>query len=363
MRHRIAHVISTPKGIGGAERVLAALARGGSSRGFEQIVLNPFGGDPSDLRDVLRVPVVSKRGDRLVDLPGLRRWLRMQLKAFKPDLVHSHLFHASVVVASLPSAGIPRVMSHQHGATLGRAGRHFEQALDRWAGARFTRVAACSEFVRCFLLNEYGYPSQQVVTILNGWEGSPLPRRGRRTSMTVVCIANFRPEKGHSVLLSAFAQVAHVHPSTRLALAGGGPLRAQLQRQARDLGIEERINFLGTVENVWPLLSEADVLVLPSLYESLGIVAIEAMAAGLPVVASNVGGIPELIQPGINGELVEPGDAAALSRGLDAVLSNPKKRLAFGEAGRLRAEHLTMSATVQRYFDLYSELWDLREAD
>ena len=354
---RIAHVISTPRGIGGAEKVLAALVARGSSEGWEQVVLNPFSSDEvPDLGGVLTGVDYRRRvGSTLTDILRLRRWLKGEITAFGPDLVHVHLFHALVAVASVRLRGMPKVVTHHHGDFFHVHRRRSDEFLDRAMGRRYDSIVAVSDAVRRFLLSHYGYRSEKVVTIRNGWSGEPLPRKDGRDVSTVVCVGNLRVEKGHGVLLRAFARTLADRPA-RLVLVGDGPLRHQLAAEVSSLGIDAHVSFLGSRDDVWAVLSEADIFAFPSLSEPLGIAVMEAMAAGLPVIASDVGGLPEVVQHGVSGLLVQPGDERSLSDGLGRLLDDPAARAEMGEAGRMAAQDMKMATTIDRYVEHYRRL-------
>jgi glycosyltransferase involved in cell wall biosynthesis len=356
---RIAHVISTPAGVGGAERVVAALADAGARRGWEQIVLNPFARDPEKSKLASLCASATYAGHPCsgwAQVPGTRRWLKKALQEVSPAIVHAHLFHALVAVASIRlSAGPPYVATHHHGDHFSYQGRRSYELIDRYAGARFDRVVVASEWVREFLFARYHYPPDKVVRIPNGWSGHPLPRN-EAAQPTIVCVANFRPQKGHETLLEAFSRVRARVPDARLVLVGGGVLEQSTQAHASRLGLQQAVEFVGAVPDVWPYLSEAHVFALASLYEPQGVAVIEAMAAGLPVVASAVGGIRETVQPGRTGELVPSGDAQALADQLVRLLSSPALREEMGSAARRSAADLKMDVTTERYLGLYEEL-------
>lgn len=357
MTLRVAHVISTPRGVGGAERVLAALAARGRSEGWSQLVLNPFSQGPHPVIGTLlgTVEYRHRNGSRLRDLPGLRRWLKAELERFRPDLVHVHLFHALVLTSTIPARGGVRVVTHHHGDIFHVHGRRRDEFLDRHLGRRYSSIIAVSDAVRTFLVSGYRYPDEKVVTIRNGWVGTPLPWVGGGDRPNVVCIANFRIEKGHAVLLRAFVRVVGERPA-HLTLVGTGPLMRELQALALSLGIDSHVSFVGAVDDVWTVLSKADVFAFPSLSEPLGIAVMEAMAAGVPVIASGVGGIPELVSHDVTGILVPPGDELSLARGLERLLGDPVARAQMGEQGRQAAEGMKMEATMDRYVDHYRRL-------
>jgi glycosyltransferase involved in cell wall biosynthesis len=358
---RIVHLISSPAGYGGAEAVMVALLEGGAERGWEQAVLNPFARsteeDLSERCAEFGYEAFPARGARPLAVPATTRWARRRLGELRPDVLQVFLSHALVLTAALPrsAAGEVRVLSHQHGMHFEAANRRLAARLDRLAGRRFDHVVACSESVRRFLLESYRYPPDFVTSIRNGWSGTPLKLR-KEPQPTIVCTANFSAEKGHATLIEAFDTVARRIPEARLVLLGHGAEMAATRRRVAELGLGERVEFAGFQDSVWPWLARAHLFVLPSNYESLGIAVLEAMAAGLPVVATAVGGVTELVRPGVSGELVPPGDPAAMADALSAVLGDPGAALRMGDAGRAAAEEERMSACVDRYFDLYERL-------
>lgn len=356
---RIAHVIST-RGVGGAERIIAALVAGGAARGFDQVVLNPFadGGSASFATRCEPVPYKARRCDRLAELPALRRWLKSELDDFAPDIVHAVLFHARVVMATIARRpGACWLLTQAYDHTL-RMAPHawFKEPLDRWAGRRFDRVVAISDSVQQFLVREYGYPASKVVRISPGWEGVPLPPSASDVEPTVVCVAKFRPEKGHRVLLAAFDLVRRELPRARLRLVGDGELEPELRAEVAARALEENVEFAGAVPAIWPVLATAHVFALPSLSEAFGIAAAEAMAAGLPVVVSDVGGLPELVTPGVTGELFPPGDHEGLANHLVRLLRSPQLRERMGAAAREAAQDHSMERSVDRYVALYEDM-------
>lgn len=356
---RIAHIVSTPEGLGGAEKILLQLVEESAVRGYDYLVINPFDLTPSDsqLARGLGPRYRSRSTTRFSQLVSTRRWLRQQLDDFGADVVHAHLFHALVLTGTLPKSSVgPSVMTHHHGNHLVMQGRWFMERCDRWGGRRFDRVVACSDWVKRFLIEDYSYPSDRVVCIRNGWAGEPILRDELGTQSTIVCVANFRAQKDHATLLRAFKKVLASKPDTRLRLLGEGPLREPLERMVTELRISHAVTFEGEVPVVWPYLAASSVFVLSSTYEPLGIAVLEAMAAGLPVVASNVGGIPELVDHEGTGLLVSPEDSDSFATAILHLLNNPKRAVQMGEAGRVAAEEFRIEKMLSAYFHLYEEL-------
>ena len=158
------------------------------------------------------------------------------------------------------------------------------------------------------------------------------------------------------MLIEAFAKAVERLPDARLVLLGDGPELPAVRDLIAERGLSERVELPGPQDDVWPWLAKAHVFALASHYEPLGIAVLEAMAAGLPVVATGVDGIGELVEPGVTGRLVEPGDPAALAAALADVLGNPDAARRMGQAGRSFAAGERMDACVDRYFELYERL-------
>ena len=356
---RVAYVTSS-RGVAGAEELIAALVAAGQTRGWEQIVLNPFGNAGSIALAERCAPVSceTRECSSVLGLPRLRSWLDRRLAELQPDIVHVVLFQATVLTASVPRRRERRLLTHVYGEGLAELTQPRMRArLDRWACGRYDHISAISDAVREFLERGHGFPPPPVGRIRLGWRGAPQPPKvSPDRPPTIVCVAALRPEKGHDTLLAAFAEVRDAVPQARLVLVGDGSQRPQVEATIRAAGMQDNVRLTGRVDEIWPHLADADVFALTSPSEALGIAIMEAMAAGLPVVATNVGGIPELVTPGATGELFAVRDHRELARKLVALLQSPQRRrdmsaAALREAGAMRMEH-----SVEQYFELYDRL-------
>jgi glycosyltransferase involved in cell wall biosynthesis len=352
---RIAHVISSDAGIGGAEQVLAHLVHASRRRGDDVVVLRPFGRDDTEhfLAGLLGDVAVRSRGTnrrRAVELPRAVRWLRQELALFRPDVVHAHLVHAAIAVAACPRHGAATVMTHHHGDVLQLQHRRVEDRLDRWATRRFGTVVAVSDAVARFVHLHDHIPAGRIVTIRNGWSGQPVPHA---PEPVITTIGNLRREKGHEHLIRAMPLVLASHPELTLVVIGDGPLRASLHELSVEIGVGSHVRFLGHTDDVWPHLARSLLYVQPSVAEPLGIAVMEAMAAGLPVVATRTGGLPELVDSR-TGILVPPLDPAALAAAIGQLLDQPPARLeAMGAAARSAASAWTIEAMTSAYASVY----------
>jgi L-malate glycosyltransferase len=227
-------------------------------------------------------------------------------------------------------------------------------ALQRQAYRCAHAIVANSSAARDQLLHE-GVPDASIRVIPNGVDiDSCAGAREPRPMRTILTVANLRREKAHEILLDAVARVGSTHADLRVVIAGDGPRAAELRALAAKLGLDDRVEFLGHCDDVGTLLREADLFVLPSRSEASPNSVLEAMAAGVPIVASAVGGLLELVQPGRTGLLVPPNDAPSLARAIESLLADPGRARALGAAARAAAaKHYSFDRMVREFEDLY----------
>jgi glycosyltransferase involved in cell wall biosynthesis len=273
------------------------------------------------------------------DSRALFETLRL-IRRERPDLIHAHTWKAGFVgriaarLRRIPS--IYTVHMWHFGRELPPAWRIFGPGLERtaarWSERTITVSRSGSEVGRQYRI---AAPSR-MVAIHNGIEDSPeRAYPGRNSIPVVVMVARFTSFKDHETIVRAFAEL---NIPARLQLVGDGPTRAATERLVDGLGIRDRVEFPGDRNDVTQLLCRADVFVLASKLDNLPISILEAMRAGLPVIASDVGGISELVQHGETGLLVPPFSVAPMAYALADLLSDRGKRLRLGRAGRARYE-------------------------
>ncbi|MGI8596948.1 MAG: glycosyltransferase family 4 protein [Thermoleophilaceae bacterium] len=344
------HALIDSLTVGGAEMLLAEFAPVARSAGIELSVGYLSGDEGSPAAGRLRESGVEPGYVPLGSLkdPSALRRVRRHLVGVGPDLVHTHLEYADLIGGvAARSLRIPAV-STLHAAewpTRGRAGAR--SRLAAMVRRRYAhRVIAVSENARSSYLARGWDVPEHVVTIHNGIAGRAEPGTGARVraqlglgpdDLVVAVVAALRPEKGHEIAAAACGRLVERFPKLRLLVVGDGEDRESVERALAPLG--PRAIRTGYRDDVMAVLDASDVLLAPSYTDAFPTALIEAMAAGVPVVASAVGGIPEIVDDGATGLLVAPpprpdGIAEALARALE----RPELRCALGRAARERFE-------------------------
>ncbi|MBI1724525.1 MAG: glycosyltransferase family 4 protein [Candidatus Tectomicrobia bacterium] len=377
---RVLHIITRLDRGGSADNTLLSCI-GQRRRGHEVVLAAGLGlTEESPMRpeaesegvQLVRIPSLIRAVHPVKDAVALRACWRL-IRGGRFDLVHTHTSKAGILgrlAARL--AGGCRVVHTPHGHVFyGYFGpwktRLFiwaERLMARWTDAIVTLTDREAEE---HLALGVGRPSQ-FVTIFSG---IPLPgpkaRAGtgpsRRRALglpaegaLVGSVGRLDPIKGHGLLIQAFALLGDRHPGARLILIGEGEKREEYQALARELGVAEGVRFMGWRDDVGDLLEELDLFAFPSRNEGMGRAAVEAMAAGLAVVAARTGGLPEVVREEETGLLVPPGDAAALSAAIGRLLARPEERRAMGEAGRRLAQAYSAERMCEKIEALYQRL-------
>jgi glycosyltransferase involved in cell wall biosynthesis len=294
---------------------------------------------------------------------GIR--LAFLLKRFRPDVVHTYLFHAGMVGRPLARAltrarVVSSVVSVDEWKTRSAA------ALEAGSLRLAHRILVNARAVGERLVSDSPGLGRAIVLQYNGLDLSEVDRTGPGTSVAetvrsqpVLLVAGrLHRAKGPDIGLAAFAEVSHSLPSARLVLVGGGPMETQLHTEVSRLGLDERVHFWGTVdhEQVIALMKESDLLLVPSRWEGLPAVVLEAFAAGLPVVATRVGGVPEIVDHERTGLLAEAGDAAGLAKECIRVLADPQLRTQLVERARAHVAEYSIEPMVRARLELYRSL-------
>ena len=361
----VLHLI-TELDVGGAQTALYRLLANRQDEQFQYHVACLYNGDGKTAEQIRGLGItVTDLGMRSPWHVGAMWHLYRLLRRERPFILYTWLFHANIsgrIVGRLTR--VPIIISGRRGLSIGGTGR---EQLTRWTASLDDRVVAVCEMARQAEIKHAGGRPEKVVTIYNGIKLAQVSSSARVTMrqkwgiapeiMLLGFVGRLHPVKGVGDLLRAVAVLRPQHPFLRLLIVGDSPLRADLEQQAAAFSLSDTVIFAGRQDDVAAVLPGLDVLVLPSLAEGLSNILLEAMAAGLPVVATAVGGTPELVIDGETGLLVPPQDADSLALAIRQLLENPILARQMGEAGRRRVQtHFSMEQMVKQTEQLYDAL-------
>ncbi len=360
---RIAHLIESD-GPGGAERVVVQLARALEAAGAKSVAFLPANGEGWLARELegSGVTIEHLELDRRLTR-GLARSLEGAFRRHRITVAHSHEFFMAVYGAwAARRVGIPHVIT-MHGGRYYAARLRRRLAL-RAAMALSGRTVAVSRPLSRQIARDLWFQERRIETIPNG-VGYRRPERAtlrdelRLTpeDHLLLSVGNLYPVKGHGHLVDALGLLAGQHPTLHLAIAGRGGLAEALAARARERGVAHRVHLLGLRSDVPAILAASDIFVHPSLAEGLPLALLEAMFAGRPIVASDVGEVSEALAHGEAGVVVEPGNPVALAAAIHTLLCDPRRASELGgRAARRALLEYDVSEMVRRYVRLYEDL-------
>lgn len=371
---RVVFVAGSPA-MGGTERNVLHLAGALLARDVPvEVVLLSEDGPLAEAYRARRIPVTTIPWSyRARAFPAEMRRLTAAVQKRRPDLVHSYGYPTIwwATLAALEAGSAARVIAIQAWDTWkGRA----DVLLDRVQAPAVHLAIADGEGARRFAVAQQGLPPERTRTVYDGVEPAELaPTRPPEATRAMLGIAGNGlaigvvarlddAHKGQSVLLRAAPRILAAAPGATVVLVGDGTDRPALEALAAQTGVADRVHFAGTRTDLGDVLAALDLLVIPSLrFESVPKILLEGMAAGRPIVASRVGDIPELLEDGLTGRLVPPGDPMALADAILACLADPAgtARLGVAARGTVAAKGLLLEATAATIHGLYSDL--LRE--
>ena len=364
MKHRVLQLI-TRLPVGGAERLIADTVRKLDRSRYEPVVCCiQARGEMATEIERAGVPVIclermkSKRFDW-----GAVGVLERLLRSERIGLVHSHLYHANLYGRlACRRAGVPAVVSVHNTYTSPKLHRRL---INRFLARSTKRVIAVSEDIKRDLMRHDGIPAGRIVVISNGVDFARLSTSTTRAqarlrlgigeaTLAVGCVARLEEQKGHRFLLEAMSLLRDL--PMRLFVVGDGRLRSELEQRAASLGVGNSTTFLGMRSDVPDILPALDIYAMPSLWEGLSIALLEAMAAGLAVVATDVGGVGQVFGEVECGVRVSPGNAGELAQAMRALAVAPARRAALGAQARRRAvDRFSLDATLAALTTVYEE--------
>ena len=356
---------------GGAERVVVNLLQHHDRSKYQPVCIclgNPVGSHYEAIIRKLEIPLYFLgKGDK-ADW-GVYKKLERLFAEYRPTVVHTHLLGLNYAYLAMLKHRTPvrvhTLHSLAHKEIGNRVARIVRNLAFRYRIGGVIPVAIAEEVART-IEQVYGYKNPPVIP--NGIpteEYAPNPEKRAQfraahgvepEAVVIVHVGRFVELKNHALLLQAFAQLKSTHP-LYLWLVGDGELRPAMEQLARELGIAERVHFWGVRSDVADILNAADIFTLPSKYEGNPMAVMEAMAAGLPVVASRVGGIPELVETEQMGILVPVDDETYIAQGLQTLVDDAALRQRMGQAALQRAhERFDIRNTVKEYERLYEQI-------
>lgn len=355
--------------VGGAEVLAARFARRlGGPKQVSFACLDDFGPLGQRLRDEgYAVTVLDRRPG--LDLACARR-LRRLVREQRIDLIHAHQ------VTPFLYAAIGRGLSRRPPILFTEHGRFFpdyphrkRMLINPWLLGRNDRVVAVGEGVKTALIEFEGFPRDRIEVVYNGID---LSRYGvdandhaktraelgvRPNEFMILHVARLDPIKDHPTAVKAMKLLGNRQPGAKLFFVGGGPERATIEAAIAREGVGDRVTLLGERHDVPRLLAAADAFVLSSVSEGIPLTVLEAMAARTPVVATRVGGLPEVIVEGESGFLVSASDPAAMAQAFERLIVDPSLRARVAEEGRQRVERLfDEDAMMRRYDEIHREM-------
>ena len=360
---RIAHLIECD-GPGGAEHVVADLVTNLQAAGAHNVVFVPADGEGWLAHQLAPSGAAIEyfRVERAIS-SSCARSLVTAFRRHGIAIAHSHDFTMGVYGAFASRwAGVPHVIT-MHGGRYYAARLRNRVAL-RAAIALSARTLAVSHHLADQMSQDLWMSRSRIATILNGVRYVRPDRTTLRHELGIgpsdrlmVSVGRLSIEKGHRHLIDAMALLAARHPTLHLAISGSGPLAAALASQARELSLADRVHLLGLRSDVAAILAAADLFVLPSLSEGTPLALLEAMFAGCPIVATEVGGVAAALAHGEGGVFVQPGNAPALAAAVDSLLNDPDRARELGRRAACRAAaEYDLSRMIGRYVDTYHEL-------
>jgi glycosyltransferase involved in cell wall biosynthesis len=367
--------------VAGAQRVLLSQARWFSEHGnhVQAVFFYDKQGLAKKWQRENAFPVISLNSWRYGAFPilnffrllgGLLRLFRLMRRDV--DVVESFTPHSNVLAMPLAwLAGAPVRIATHHGYIEGSSG--LLARVHGWLmNSRLTsKVVAVSSQVRDYAIDRENILAEKLQVIENGIEALEVSKIGAperaalrkelgvaTDDVLLLTVGRLTVQKGHTVLLKAIAKIPNDSPSVVFAFAGEGKQREILKSEATALGISDRIRFLGVRKDIAQLLLASDIFVQPSLWEGLSLAMLEALLSGIPVLATKVEGVVDVIENEQHGILVSPDDADALAEGVSRLIGDKKLRTRLGRAGQSHAErHYSIDKMCGQYEELMQQLW------
>lgn len=342
--------------LAGAERMCENLSIALKKEGHSVIAVSLYTEETpiTDRLSQAGVRVVYLDKKRGLDLSMYGKLIRL-FREEKPDVVHTHIIASKYGLPAAVIAGVPKIIHTVHNVAQKeqpKDGIIMNSLMFRRNGVV---PVALSPAVQATIQEVYGLAKEEIPVIYNGIDLSrciPKSAYSACELFKILHIGRFMDVKNHELLLHSFAELARKHSNVILQLIGEGPLLEQMKELSYELKIADQVEFLGPQPDVYTYLNRADVLVLPSKYEGVPMTLIEAMGTGLPIIASAVGGVPDMMTDDENALLIQPVQEY-LTDALEKLYLNEVLRERLGNGARHRAEFFSSEKMAENYQNVY----------
>jgi len=341
---------------GGAETMCENLCYAQKKLGHDVVVVSlyPERTPISQRMEAAGVRIVYLDKKLGMDVSMVPKLLRL-MKQEKPDVVHTHLDVVKYAAAAAKMAGIRRCVHTVHNVAQKEAEGLAQKINKVYFRMGWTKPVALSPEVRRTIAQVYGMPEHEIPVIYNGVDlsrCSPKMDYADRETMLLLHIGRFNEQKNHEGLLRSFRRLLEKHPQCRLRLVGDGELKSDMEKLARELGIAGSVEFSGSQSDVHPFLQSADLFLLPSNYEGMPMTIIEAMGTGLPIVATAVGGVPDMVENQVSA-LLTPCDEQAVCDACDKLLADAQLRERLGRNALAGSVKFSAEQMAKNYCNFY----------
>ena len=341
---------------GGAETMCENLTYALKKKGHEVTVVSLYNehtpiSERMEKAGVKLLYLDKKLGLDLSMVPKLAKIMRRE----RPDAVHTHLDVIKYAVAAAKLAGIKTCVHTVHNVADKEAEGRVQKIINNaYFKLGWSTPVALSPEVQRTIADFYGMEKAKIPVIYNGVDLSRcIPKEDYAADgITLVHVGRFNEQKNHEGLLQAFRMIHAQHPNCQLNLLGDGELREMIKNLSDELGICENVHFLGSRSNVYPYLHEADIFLLPSKYEGMPMTIIEAMGTGLPIVATAVGGVPDMITDQVSGLLTEC-EPEAVSRAVLKLIEDEGLREKLGRNAKQESKRFSAEFMAEEYCKIY----------
>lgn len=355
---KVLHVLSDTN-VGGAGIYIATLAKLIDRKKFKLFLACPKGSKIIDIvKNDIEIIEIASQGDKSLEIGTIKQLVKI-IKKNKVDIVHTHASLSGRIAAKITGA---KIVYTRHTPSESMTQNGLKRVINKYINNFLCdKVIAVSNFVEKQLIED-GISHKKIIKIYNGvnyseYESLSHLKRENGEGLTLIQVARLEAEKGHKYAIEAISLIDKEKYSVKLIIVGDGSKKGELEELAKGLKVEDRVAFTGYVKVVKGFVEKSDVIILPSINEAFAIALLEGMAAGKPCIASNVGGVPEVAQDGVNGILVEPKNSEAIKDAVVKLYENPELRRSMGEQSiRIVKEKFDSTKLIKHIEQVYAEL-------